>query len=196
MKNLIHFHKTHPNLLSNYDTAEHYNNRKIDLCNVRTHMVRNCMRYVEMVALNEIALHAKNVMYPEQTEIMRFPLGSHQPTHIDTYSDLSTDDPNAPPIVPQTEWAAICYLNDNYGGGELWFPKQEGIEEEFVYTPVAGEMVIFEGLKFEHGVKKVYKADRYTIPMWFTSNPMDMRPDQPVESFYSEDDYGSFNKIR
>ncbi len=156
-------------------------------------MVRDCMRYVEMVALNEVAKHAKNIMYPEQTELMRFPLGSHQPTHIDTYSDLSSDDPDAPPVYPQTEWAAICYLNDNYGGGELWFPKQEGIEEEFVYTPVAGEMVIFEGLTFEHGVKKVYKADRYTIPMWFTSNPMDMRPDQPMD--VGDDDYTSFNRI-
>ena len=52
-------------------------------------MVRDALRYVETLALNDIAKHTTTVMYPEQTEIMRFPLGSDQPTHIDTYSDFS-----------------------------------------------------------------------------------------------------------
>lgn len=145
--------------------------------------IRDILRRVEAEAMNLIAKHEEKVMYPEQVELMRFPVGTEQPTHFDTYSDLNNPEPNAPPVVPSTEWAAIVYINKTYTGGNLWFPKQEGIPDGYTYEPVAREMVVFQGMKFEHGVSKVYKDDRYTIPMWFTTNPKDLRPDLPFDPY-------------
>jgi hypothetical protein len=54
--------------------------------------------------------------------------------------------------------SCLIYLNDNYSGGELYFP-QHGIE----LKPKKGTMVIFEGGHYNiHGVKEVLDGVRYT----------------------------------
>lgn len=52
---------------------------------------------------------------------------------------------------------AQLYINDDYGGGELFFP-----EYNYDYRPQAGDMAYYKMTDF-HGVREVTEGFRYTI---------------------------------
>ena len=52
---------------------------------------------------------------------------------------------------------AMFYINDNFSGGELYFP-----EIDFLYKPVAGDVIVYPA-KFLHEVKQNLVNDRYSI---------------------------------
>jgi hypothetical protein len=62
---------------------------------------------------------------------------------------------------PDLEKAVIIYLNDNYNGGELFFP-----DHNFEIKPPAKSMIIFPGTEdYMHGVKEVLDGPtRYVMP--------------------------------
>ena len=60
--------------------------------------------------------------------------------------------------------AAICYLNDKYVGGEIFFPQVNK-----TIKPNAGDLVMFPG-RFRHGVTGVKSGDRHTMLSWFRFN--------------------------
>ena len=65
-------------------------------------------------------------------------------------------------------YAALLYLNDDYIGGEIYFPQHEYFE----YKPKPGSIVILEGsVDYMHGVKKVVEGTRYTITNFWTKSP-------------------------
>jgi predicted 2-oxoglutarate/Fe(II)-dependent dioxygenase YbiX len=57
--------------------------------------------------------------------------------------------------------AAICYLNDDYVGGEIFFPQ---LNKKI--KPNAGDLIMFPG-RFRHGVTGVKSGDRHTMLSWF-----------------------------
>jgi predicted 2-oxoglutarate/Fe(II)-dependent dioxygenase YbiX len=59
--------------------------------------------------------------------------------------------------------STIIYLNDDYEGGEIYFP-----EFDFEYKPKRGDAILFpcDKNEFRHGVKEVTKGKRMTIAMW------------------------------
>jgi predicted 2-oxoglutarate/Fe(II)-dependent dioxygenase YbiX len=59
--------------------------------------------------------------------------------------------------------STVIYLNDDYEGGEIYFPKLN-----FKHKPTRGDAVIFpcSGPEYVHGVTEVTSGTRYTIPMW------------------------------
>ena len=59
--------------------------------------------------------------------------------------------------------SSIVYLNDDYEGGEIYFPKFD-----FSYKPKKGDAIIFscDTEEYQHGVTTVTKGSRYTIAMW------------------------------
>lgn len=60
--------------------------------------------------------------------------------------------------------ATLIYLNDNYEGGEIYFPAYD-----VCIKPQAGDLVCFpDNEKFVHGVKPILSGTRYTSPRWFT----------------------------
>jgi predicted 2-oxoglutarate/Fe(II)-dependent dioxygenase YbiX len=69
-----------------------------------------------------------------------------------------------PNNFPYYDIAGLMYLNDDYEGGELYFP-QHGIE----FKPKAGAAYFFPGDKnFIHGVREVTSGTRYTLPFFWT----------------------------
>jgi prolyl 4-hydroxylase len=59
--------------------------------------------------------------------------------------------------------SAILYLNDNYEGGELEFPRQE-----CVYNPQAGSMVLFpSSFTHPHLSRPITKGTKYAAVTWF-----------------------------
>lgn len=60
--------------------------------------------------------------------------------------------------------ATLIYINDDYEGGEIYFP-----ELDIVIKPQEGDLVCFPDTPdFVHGVKPISKGIRYTAPRWFT----------------------------
>jgi hypothetical protein len=60
---------------------------------------------------------------------------------------------------PFIEYSCVMYLNDEYEGGEIYFPKQN-----FSIKPAKYSAIIFPGNKYEyvHGVSEIKAGERYT----------------------------------
>jgi len=61
---------------------------------------------------------------------------------------------------PSIKYAIVIYLNDDYNGGELFFPQHD-----LEIKPKAGSLMTFPGTEdFKHGTKKVHGTkDRFVI---------------------------------
>lgn len=85
-----------------------------------------------------------------KTHIARFEPGMGMHEHFDSSR------PN--------DIATLVYINDNYDGGEIYFPDH-GVG----FKPQPGDLLCFpDNPDFVHGVKAVSGAVRYTTPRWFT----------------------------
>lgn len=62
---------------------------------------------------------------------------------------------------PWRKYASIVYLNNEYIGGEVFFP-QLNLE----IKPRKGTLVIFNGGELFHGVKEVLEGERFTFASW------------------------------
>lgn len=59
--------------------------------------------------------------------------------------------------VDNTAYGVIVYINDDYEGGEIYYPNQN-----IQYKPCAGDLLIHSSEeKCRHGVRKVINGDRY-----------------------------------
>ena len=80
--------------------------------------------------------------------------GYEQPPHAD---GETTDGSNHP--FPWRKFGCVYYLNDNYDGGEIWFPNFN-IE----IKPKPNTMIFFPGDTLHlHGVREVTNGTRHTI---------------------------------
>jgi predicted 2-oxoglutarate/Fe(II)-dependent dioxygenase YbiX len=69
-----------------------------------------------------------------------------------------------PNDFPYYDIAGLFYLNDDYEGGELYFPNQ-GIQ----FKPKAGSAYFFPGdMNYIHGVTEIKSGIRYVIPFFWT----------------------------
>lgn len=68
----------------------------------------------------------------------------------------------------KVQLTTVIYLNDEYDGGEIYFP-----EIGFENKPKKGQAVIFPTFTadnpYRHGVKEISNAKRYTLALWHTS---------------------------
>jgi hypothetical protein len=95
--------------------------------------------------------------------IVRWPVGARQEPHADKefHTGLEEGRPND---FPWYDIAGLFYFNDDYEGGELYFPRQ-GIE----FKPKAGAAYFFPGDKhYVHGVRPVRSGNRFTSPFFWT----------------------------
>lgn len=73
-------------------------------------------------------------------------------------------DAGRPNDFPYYDLASLFYLNDDYEGGELYFPKQM-VE----FKPKKGAAYFFPGdMNYIHGVKEIKSGIRYTCPLFWT----------------------------
>ena len=79
--------------------------------------------------------------------------GAGMPVHHD-------DDPYKTELT--TKYGFVLYLNDDYTGGEIYYPKLN-IE----YKPKAGDLVIHPGSEeYSHGVRDIVSGERYNITLF------------------------------
>ncbi len=100
-------------------------------------------------------------LYGDIFQLVRWQPGDClQPPHADAEQTDGSIHPFA-----YREFAAIIYLNQEYTGGQLYFPH-------FNLEPIlsTGTLAIFPGtLKYLHGVTPIESGTRYTIAGFFTS---------------------------
>jgi hypothetical protein len=95
--------------------------------------------------------------------IVRWPIGSRQEPHADKEFHTGPEKGRANDF-PWYDLAGLFYFNDDYEGGELYFP-QHGIE----FQPVAGAAYFFPGdMYYAHGVRPVRSGNRFTSPFFWT----------------------------
>ncbi len=101
----------------------------------------------------------KTPVYPDTLQIVRWFTGLELPPHADREHPDGRPNP-----FPWRDFATVIYLNDDYAGGEIYWPNQN-----ISHLPKTGDLAIFPGTReFLHGVRKVTEGTRYTIGSFFT----------------------------
>lgn len=99
-------------------------------------------------------------LYPDYTDLVYWPTGMSMDVHADAVWLDGT-----PAVFPYRFCAGVCYLNDDYEGGETYFPRHNK-----EVAPKKGKIVLFPStLEYQHGVRKVI-GERYTMPIWFSKD--------------------------
>ncbi|MEQ1596582.1 MAG: 2OG-Fe(II) oxygenase [Casimicrobium sp.] len=100
-------------------------------------------------------------LYSDVLNFARWPQGYQLSPHADAQNPG-----NHPHPFPWRNFAAVIYLNEDYDGGEIYFP-----ELNIEMRPTAGTLVLFPGtLKYLHGVRMVTGGMRHTIASFLTFN--------------------------
>ena len=130
--------------------------------NYEKFILKHYMNYIRFVGQSIIHTAFNELHAPDNTELTRWKEGSEMSPH----SDNSWPDGNieAHPTSFRT-WSGIYYVNDDYEGGEIYFP-----ELEWSFKPKADTLLIFpSSSKYIHGVSKVTSGTRYTVACWYTN---------------------------
>ena len=99
-------------------------------------------------------------LYSDLLQIVRWPPGYELRPHAD-----SEEPDGRPHPFPHREFSAVVYLNDDFEGGQIHFPRQGGARPSM--SP--GTLVFFPGtLPFLHGVEPIQRGTRYTVISFFT----------------------------
>ena len=91
--------------------------------------------------------------------LIKWTPGTEQRPHAD--KQLNDGSPNP---FPDYDLNSLIYYNDNFEGGELYYP-----EHDIVIKPEPGLAVANPGdIHFLHGVKPIISGERWTTPSFYT----------------------------
>lgn len=100
-------------------------------------------------------------IYPDYLGIVKWESGDYQHPHAD-----GENPDNRPHPLHWRNFGCVLYLNDDYEGGEIYFPNQN-VEVK----PKPNTLVFFPGtLEYLHGVRPVTNGIRYTLTSFWTFN--------------------------
>lgn len=101
--------------------------------------------------------------FPTKPALVRWTPGTFQTPHADKELHIG-DDAGKPNAFPWYDLAGLFYLNDDYEGGELFFPNQ-GVQ----FKPKKGGAYFFPGdMNYIHGITEITSGERYTCPFFWT----------------------------
>lgn len=99
-------------------------------------------------------------IYPDYLGLVKWELGDFQHPHADG------EEIGKPHIYHWRNFGCVYYLNDDYNGGEIYFPNQN-----IKIKPKPNTLVFFPGtLEFLHGVHPITNGIRYTLTSFWTYN--------------------------
>lgn len=100
---------------------------------------------------------------PTSPAMVRWLPGQYQMPHADKELHEGPD-AGTPNDFPWYDIAGLFYINDDYEGGELYFPNQN-----IKFKPKAGAAYFFPGdMNYIHGVTEIKSGIRYTVPFFWT----------------------------
>lgn len=92
----------------------------------------------------------------EGLQLLRYGHGQHYRAHADFYTAGPKDNVRLVSLV--------AFLNDDFDGGELHFPRQG-----FTFKPEAGSMILFPAFfTHVHEAKDVIRGVKYSVATWFS----------------------------
>jgi predicted 2-oxoglutarate/Fe(II)-dependent dioxygenase YbiX len=98
-------------------------------------------------------------LYGDTLQIVRWVKGYELKPHADQENPDGSPHP-----YHWRDFAAVTFLNDDFAGGELYFPHLA-----VTVKPIPGVAAIFPGsLQYLHGVAEVTSGTRYTLASFFT----------------------------
>lgn len=99
---------------------------------------------------------------PTGQTIVKWLPGQFQLPHADKELHFG-EDAGTPNDFPHYDIASLFYINDDYEGGELYFPHQK-----IQFKPKRGSAYFFPGdMNYVHGVTEVVGSMRYTCPFFW-----------------------------
>lgn len=153
-KRITDYAKAHPEEFLDYGNKEQefkvnaFRSGTPEALEIREIATRNALRVYDFVKSNYDGEFAE--FQDGKSHIARFEEGFGMHEHFDSSR------PN--------EIATLIYVNDDYEGGEIYFP-----EYDVFIKPEAGDLVCFpDNPYFIHGVKPIISGTRFTTPRWFT----------------------------
>lgn len=117
---------------------------------------------------NRIAEKLKEVynlenVYSDLFQMVRWFPGMEQPPHADDMTNIDSPDLE---WFRHREYAAIVYLNDNYSGGQTYYPNYD-----YYISPKVGKLALHPGdPEHLHGVTKIENEIRYTLASFWTTD--------------------------
>jgi hypothetical protein len=101
--------------------------------------------------------------FPTSPAMVKWLPGQLQMPHADKELHEG-ENKGKPNDFPYYDIAGLFYINDDYVGGELYFPNQN-----IQFKPKRGAAYFFPGdLNYIHGVTKIESGERYTCPFFWT----------------------------
>lgn len=102
--------------------------------------------------------HLSEEIFPDYLGLVKWEKNDQQHPHADG------EEVNGPHSFYWRNFGCVYYLNDDYEGGEIYFPNQN-IE----IKPKPNTLIFFPGtLEFLHGVKPITNGIRYTLTSFWT----------------------------
>jgi hypothetical protein len=100
---------------------------------------------------------------PTSAALVRWLPGQYQHPHADKELHIG-ENKGKPNDFPYYDLSGLFYINNDYEGGELYFPDH-GIQ----FKPKAGSAYFFPGdLNYLHGVTEITSGIRYVCPFFWT----------------------------
>jgi len=106
--------------------------------------------------------NVNDLLYSDLFQFVRWQVGNKLYPH----ADAENPDGSPHPMFYRN-YASVIYLNDNYIGGEIYFPNFDNFKPKIK----PGTLVMFPStLRYLHGVTEITEGTRYTIVGFFTFN--------------------------
>jgi predicted 2-oxoglutarate/Fe(II)-dependent dioxygenase YbiX len=153
-KKLIAFFEKNEHLC--FDVREFHKDRNIHYSDIKDQNIKNLLMYYgrKNIFFIDHYFKTKTTMWQDM-RLCRWKEGHFMPLHVD----------RQPEGNDTMDFSSLMYLNDDYKGGELSFLENK---KEKNFKMKAFSCVIFPSAgDYVHGVKKVLKGKRYTIPSWY-----------------------------
>ena len=126
---------------------------------IESQELRKILDYVSNRTYDKIKEYYNVNVERDALQIVRWKPGDKMELHADN-AFYPTGEPNNTSFRTHS---SIIFLNDDFGGGQFYFKKFGNV------IPKPGTLIIFPSdIKYAHGVRKVYKHNRYTIASWYT----------------------------
>lgn len=135
------------------------------------HRVRALMQQARLLIQLELIgqVRPPRRLWGDTAQLVRWDVGQSLDAHTDNLEPDGT--PNA---TPHRAASAVVYLNDDYEGGETFFPGF-GLK----VRPEPGLAIAFgAGPSHVHGVTELRRGRRYMMAAWYTLDPAERDPAQ------------------
>ena len=156
------FIDNNPSVWPNLSAGDYWQGRSL----YHNSIINKAVKDIMLDSMNQITAKIEEhsgftKLYSDCLSMTRWPSGYELIPHAD-----GEEPDNSPHIFPWRLFGSVIYINDDYEGGEIYYPRL-GLSMK----PKSGMLAIHPGtLDFLHGVRPVTSGVRYTIASFFTTN--------------------------